>query len=288
VKKFKPKLIFLIVVPLALYLLWADYFKIPELRPVFPVNFFLPERFWEGVEYAEGQNQKNASRIFAAVLPHHLLAGRLISGVFKELNSQSVKNIILIGPNHYEAGAFNLQSSSADWQSPLGLVSGYRAFSYLPEAQAETMVNEHSVAGLMPYVGHYFPQAKVFSVIIKHNTGDAELEALANEIVKKWDKQTALLASVDFSHYLPRQIAEGRDEFTRQVLMSMDEKELYGLNNDYADSPGSLALLLKVCKKLGAKVFSIKDHSNSADILNNPAIQSTTSYFTGYCEERSL
>ena len=246
-----------------------------------PVEFFIPERFWSGA--GEAKLVKAQGRVVAALVPHHLVAGKLISEIFLQLQAQGVEKIILVGPNHYEKGANNVQYNSTNWQTDLGLVTGGKLFGNLPDTRPEVMVKEHSIAGLLPYLAHYVPSAQVFSIILKHNTKNQEVESLANTIVDAWDKGTVLVSSVDFSHYLPLEVAEQRDEYTRQVLLNMNENALYPLNNDYMDSPASVALLMKFCKKLGSKAFTIQNHANSAEVLSNPYLNSTTSYFTGYC-----
>ena len=158
--------------------------------------------------------------------------------------------------------------------------------SSLAPAGPKVMTEEHSIAGLMPYISYYLPEATVFSVIVRHKIPDEEVEAFAADILKIFDQDTVLIASVDFSHYLPMAVAERRDEYTKQILLDMQEHPLYTLNNDYMDSPGSIGLMFKICKSLGAKNFSITGHANSATIFKDPLVQSTTSYFTGYCQER--
>lgn len=252
-------------------------------RPVLPVNFFLPERFWDGVNNAEKDSENK--KIYAAVVPHHLLAGRLISNMFEKLKSQGVRNVIIVGPNHHETGAKNIQYNDTDWQSPLGIVKGLSIKTGYEQTEEKFMENEHSVSGLMPYVTEYLPNAKVFSLILKYNTSESELEELANSLSKLMDKDTVVIFSIDFSHYLPLEVAEKRDEYTKQVLLNMNEGSARKMNNDFVDSPASVITMFKLCKKLKAQLLTIEDHANSAVILNNRNLLSTTSYFTGSCAQ---
>ena len=277
---------------LASFGLWQQYgtrvssttSKIDDTQVTLPVNFFMPERFWAGVEQTKTQNQSH--HIYAALVPHHLLAGNLISEIFSKLQSQDINTIIIVGPNHYEAGNNNLQANNTSWDSPLGKIEGINLLPSLSKAKPEHMTNEHSIAGLIPYIAHYFPKVKVFSIIIKHNTTDEELEILNNQISDIWNNQTVLIASVDFSHYLPPQVADQKDAYTKPIILELDEQQVYNLSNDYMDSPASLALLFKTCRSQGVKNFSLINHANSAQLLSNPYLTSTTSYFTGLCEER--
>ena len=277
---------------LASFGLWQQYgtrvssttSKIDDTQVTLPVNFFMPERFWAGVEQTKTQNQSH--HIYAALVPHHLLAGNLISEIFSKLQSQDINTIIIVGPNHYEAGNNNLQANNTSWDTPFGKVGGISLLPSLSKTKPEHMTNEHSISGLIPYVAHYLPKAKVFSIIIKHGTTDEELEILSDQISDIWNNQTVLIASVDFSHYLPPQVADQKDAYTKPIILELNQQRVYNLSNDYMDSPTSLALLFKICRSHEVKNFSLINHANSAQLLSNPYLTSTTSYFTGLCEER--
>lgn len=262
----------------------TDNIGTDDTQATLPVNFFIPDRFWSGIENTK--DQKQTRHIYAALVPHHLLAGNLISEIFSKLQSQDIKTVILIGPNHYEVGNENLQTNNTNWNTPFGKVDGINLLPSLSKAKSEHMTNEHSIAGLIPYVAHYLPKAKVFSIIIKHGTTDKELEKLNNQINNIWNDQTVLIASVDFSHYLPPEVADQKDNYTKPILLELNQQRVYNLSNDYMDSPTSLALLFKICRSHEVKNFSLINHANSAQLLSNPYLTSTTSYFTGLCEER--
>ena len=244
-----------------------------------PTNFFENTRFWDGVNSAKPEP---ALAFTAALVPHHLLAGQLISQIFEEIKQQSPKTLIIVGPNHYETGNFDIQSGSTNWQTNFGTVYGTNLLPEFEPMPNTFLTAEHSVAGLIPYVAYYLPKTRVFAITLKHNTNPNQVSQLAKHIADKLGLNTTLLVSVDFSHYLPKHTAEQRDMLTRQILLSGKIEKLRALNNDYLDSPPSIALLLEVCK-LQAGTFIIKDHSNSAVLLKDASLLSTTSYFTGYC-----
>lgn len=247
------------------------------------VKFYMPERFTAGMQKAK-QDQVSG-KINAVLVPHHLIAGELISGIFETIKNQGIKKVVLIAPNHFEKGSGNIQVTSVNWNTPFGKLESTSLLDGYPKSSNETLVSEHSVSGLAPYIQKYLPNAKAETVIVKHYTDTKDLEELASKIVNAWDSSTILIASVDFSHYLTYEESLLKDEFTRRLLVSLQEDKLPGLSNDYMDSPGTLAVMMKVCKKLGTKAFIIKDHSSSSLVLSDFSLRSTTSYFTGYCRE---
>lgn len=244
-----------------------------------PVHFFDPAAFGRGL--AQQANQEYGT-MQAVLVPHHLVASSLLSEVFSELAKQNPKRIILVGPNHHERGSGNVQASSANWNTPFGKVAGFSLSNKFAPALGETIAQEHSIAGLLPYIRYYTPQVSVTSVILKHKTSLTEQTAVATELAGVMSPNTVLISSVDFSHYLPLAIANLKDNVTKHILLSGDTNSVQNLNNDYLDSPATLSVLMQVCKSLN-QPFTITNHSNSSLIFNDPYLKSTTSYFTGYC-----
>jgi AmmeMemoRadiSam system protein B len=230
--------------------------------------------------------RQERGHIYAALVPHHLVADEIIKEVFIALQGQSFKRVILVAPNHFESGSSYIQASSRDWETLFGKVKGEDFFPKLPRASEEALLSEHGVFGLMPYIAKYLPDAKVLSVIVRYRTPDKELEELARSLAEFVKDGGVVVTTVDFSHYLPLPVAEKRDELTKRLLLELSEKPLYTLNNDYLDSPGALALMMKLCKKVGVQKFTLTGHTNSAIILSDPNLASTTSHFAGLCEEK--
>lgn len=274
---------------ISLLVLLVGFFALSYLNNshavLIPVDFFTPQFFWPGVAAAQ-KAPVHTDAIRVALVPHHLVAGELISRIFESLRAQKVNHVIIISPNHYEAGTGSIQTSNHAWQTPFGRVPGMNLGTEFPEASRQIMKVEHGVSGLMPYIAYYLPQARVSSIILKYRTSDAQVARLAEELSPQLSQDTVLLASVDFSHYLPYPVAEARDQLTGRLLLELNESPLYNLNNDYLDSPPALALLIKVCRLTGSKSFLTTGHSNSAVILSDPYLQSTTSHFSGWCEKK--
>ena len=141
------------------------------------------------------------------------------------------------------------------------------------------MKDEHAVAGLMPYIKYYLPQAQVVPLVISGRLNEDELRTLANKLAPLVSSDTILITAVDFSHYLPSKTAWEKDEVTEKVMREYDYQKLFKLNNDYLDSPPSIAVMLMTMENLGKQDFVIINHTNSGELLNDKLIP-TTSYFS--------
>lgn len=226
-------------------------------------------------------------RIISGVLPHHLVAGRLIVQFMKNLAAQNPAVIILAGPNHYNLGG-KIITGLYDWQTPDGLVkteqeiAGVLLDKGLAVRDEEVLSREHAVGGLMPFIRHFMPQTRVVPLVFHYDVSLTEIDALLETLRPYLDKTTGaavVVASVDFSHYLTRQEAEFKDEITLKAMREFDYTALYQMGNDHLDSPASLALAFRTAEKRGVRDFEILDNTNSGVIFKNDIIE-TTSYFT--------
>jgi AmmeMemoRadiSam system protein B len=87
------------------------------------------------------------------------------------------------------------------------------------------------------------------------------------------------VASVDFSHYLPRTQAEDMDELTLAALTRADWPTLFGMGPSNLDSPGALAVAFAFAGAMEQTRFQVVEHTNSAGLLGRPDLPETTSHF---------
>ncbi len=230
-----------------------------------------------------------AGEIAGGIIPHHWLAGHLITGFFAALAAQEQppQTVILIGPNHYNAGRARALTSDLPWATPFGLVEpdSQRVDTLvqagLVEIGGDVLTPEHSVAGIMPAIARYLPDARVVPIILAGGFSLGEAERLAGALAPMLDGQTVLVASVDFSHYLVQSEAQARDILTLRAIRALDSGLLFTLGNDYLDSPPSIAVLLESMRALGNDEFVLVANTNSGALASDELLP-TTSYFTGY------
>jgi MEMO1 family protein len=114
---------------------------------------------------------------------------------------------------------------------------------------------------------------------VSTKTGISQLGDLANALSRLDDGETIFVASVDFSHYLSKDEAEKRDAITLALLEDFNVSTLLTLNNEYMDSPKSVALLFNIMNHNGVSAFRVLRHENSGTRTKNE-FSEVTSYFT--------
>lgn len=249
-------------------------------------DFFEEKLFFDQIFNLE-DGQKIIRGVSGAVIPHHLLASDIIVSFFSRLaNKDSIKRIVLIGPNHYERGNTVFTTSTYGWETPVGNVfpdSG--AVDHLVKENSSLQINEevisqeHSIGGIMPFIAHYVPNADVVPIAISRQATLPNLEELAKSLKSFNKKDTIFIASVDFSHYLSLSEAQEKDVETLEILRQKDLEALLALDESNVDSPESLALLILLMGQQGISMFDVLEHKNSADYTDEAEAE-TTSYYS--------
>ncbi|HHT62230.1 MAG: AmmeMemoRadiSam system protein B [Bacillota bacterium] len=249
--------------------------------PVHPDVFFQAEQFYTGT-FSESSTFEN---IRGGVIPHHLVAHKLIARVFNHLKPQNPGTIILIGPNHNNEGD-RIITSFQGWQTPFGVVNVDEKLlrdiclaSPLIKQDDQIMGKEHAMGNIMPFIKYYLPETKVVPLIFHHNLTIDEASSLGKQLAALIDDNTVILASVDFSHYLMPDEAEEKDKETIYALKTWNLGRIFTMGDEYLDSPPSLGVLFRAMDKLGMRDFTVLNHTNSGVLLGNKNIE-TTSYIT--------
>lgn len=257
----------------------------PKPRGVHKVEFFDEKTFNESVKRARTSTKPFPYHATGGIIPHHLFAGFIIADFFDRLSSQKPTTIILLGPNHYEKGNFKALTSLYGWDTPFGIVTPDDSIINtlidlnLVKADEETLPNDHSLSGIMPFIRYYLPDAKVVPILLSGGFTKDESEVLANSLSNFMTKEVIVIAPVDFSHYLTSSQAKEKDEATLQVIKDFNYRRLYLFDNDYLDSPPSIGTFLMIMQKIGITKMDVLYHTNSGELQNNEYIQ-TTSYFS--------
>lgn len=211
-----------------------------------------------------------STEIRAAVVTHHLLADQMIIDLGKKLAvNKNISRLVIIGPNHDEVGDRHLLTDDQN------LAKLYPLLEYTPKL----VNNDHACYAPRGVLKKYLTEVPFSCVLVSSRVSPEESAVMATTLQKYLGGSGVLVASVDFSHYLPLIQAEQNDLITQKYLTSFNASPLMKLGNHYLDSPHTLDILFKYLKLINSSRFDIVDHLNSAQILDSPDLPSTTSYF---------
>src|SRR3989344_283648 len=256
-------------------------------REIHQLKFFDEKLFYKSLAKIN-TGAKSDKEIKGGIVPHHLLAAEMISEFYSYLKNQKIETVIILGPNHKEAGDFPALSSAFDWNTLSGRVLVNEAIvnnlarQNLIRINEDVLENEHSVALHPPFIKHFLPKAKIVPIIISGKMKIEDAKKLSAALAKYARKKgIAIIASVDFSHYLPETIAAEKDKESFEAIKNFDFEKIYNFTNDNLDSPQSIIILLSALKQAGANNPNLIKNLNSEQIFKSGSRQ-TTSYFTIY------
>ncbi|MFA6273385.1 MAG: AmmeMemoRadiSam system protein B [Candidatus Paceibacterota bacterium] len=244
------------------------------------LNEYAPEI--ERVVKAEQSVQPlNLEHIYGGVMSHHIptTIPQLVEFYSRLKRTQSVRNFIVIGPDHTDAGKAPITISNASFFTAYGEVRPIDGLaSKLQDAKLANIDEspfdpEHSVGSQILVISKIFPGAKVTPIILRSNTTKNHAEALGKMLATLIDDETVLIASVDFSHYLPTDQAMPLDQISGGVVRNLD---LEALSLVTADSGKSMAVFMGVMNEKKAV------DTDDLIILNTNDLMQNSDYTTGY------
>lgn len=223
------------------------------------------------------------------LVPHHWLPADLIVEAFRDLAAGApVRRVVLIGPNHIGAGGAAFITSRLPWRTPFGIVEPDRESIErlvgrdLAEVMPRVLSGEHSIAGLVPVIASFFPDATVVPIAVRAHPEPAQLEGLVAALGSLLDDPaTVMVTSVDFSHYRSVPEAAHRDAESIAAMASLETGTVLGFGNEHMDSPASIALLIETMRSIGAERFDLWRNATSADFGGRSLAPEVTSYVTG-------
>lgn len=211
--------------------------------------------------------------IMCATVPHHLLAGRLIAGLFRtaEATRPDVDTVIIVATMH-EPKNEPLYTTLLGWNTPFGSIAAGREISegFISELGAKENDNmlekDHSASSIIPFVKYYYPEAKVSCLLVAENADRDIPERLSQLIAEKMDTKSCLtIFSIDFSHYLDIVRAKKHDEETLAAVMNSDYDTIASMTNSNVDSAPCLESFTRLSDASCAEKITL-DHSNSLEI----------------------
>jgi len=238
---------------------------------------------------------KGKNEFVAAIVPH---AGYVYSGAVAALAYSKVgngnTNFIILGPNHTGSGSDFAIMPKGLWKTPLGgvavdekmagrLLEDCKLLSvdYMPHAY------EHSIEVQLPFLQHMLgSNFKFVPICVRNEAADETLleacrvigKSLAkvvesSERINKTNKSPKekwiIIASSDFSHYVPRELAERNDMHAIKAILKLDEGDFFSRINARNISIcgfGPIAATIVAAKSLGAKKGKLLKYATSGDI----------------------
>lgn len=213
------------------------------------------------------------------VSPHagYEYSGKTAAYAINSLRTAS--SFIILGPNHNLIGSEFAIMGSGEWETPLGrvavdvdLADKIKKCDVLLEDET-AHAHEHSIEVQLPFLQYRFKKFGFVPISIT-NVGYSEdflarCEKLGKHIAKIIkNKNIGVIASSDFSHYLPREVAKEKDSRVIEEIMKLNPRGLFHTLEAIDASVcgyGPITVLIYIAKEIGlkAKVINQRDSGDT-------------------------
>ncbi|QPC90838.1 AmmeMemoRadiSam system protein B [Mesorhizobium sp. INR15] len=223
-------------------------------------------------------------RLTGIVVPHHLLAADLVALGFHAASGFRYKRIIILSPDHFHKTHKLYATALRGFDTVLGPIAADTQAVRLLENNTDMVEDsclfdkEHGVRAMLPFLHHYFPEARIVPVAMSVKAKRGDWDRLAEALKPILDGDTLIVESTDFSHYLPQHDSRRFDQQSLNMLAAGSLDGIAGLRQpDHADSVGALYIQTKLQRELfGAQPLVVANENSQEHTTDY--VDRTTSY----------
>jgi MEMO1 family protein len=222
--------------------------------------------------FSAGQDPLDSKGI---VSPHagYVYSGEVAARAFSTISPDFSGTFVVIGPSH--RGYLNCVSK-VPWETPLGVVDNDTEFVEALDMETDEFSHrdEHSLEVQMPFIKYRFPRARIAPVMMGQQDYPSAMR-LAEKIgaaIHLTHRDVRIVASSDFSHYVPEGTAKKNDLYAIEPLNTLNTSEFYrriGERGVSACGYGPIATMVTVCGQLGAKAARLIRYATSGDVTGD-------------------
>lgn len=217
-------------------------------------------------------NPDGPRSIVGLVVPHagYVYSGPIAAHAYAALAEDGFpETFIVIGPNHSGLGS-PVATSTEDYETPLGRV---RVDQDIVRRMGRLIVDdptahryEHSIEVQLPFIQHI--KDDVAFVPIAMAAQDYETAAeVADEIREACQgRDVVVVASTDFSHYVPPQVAAKQDRAVIDRILALDAEGVYDTVIRKSVSMCGYGPVMAMLMASGGKRAELLKYGNSGDV----------------------
>ncbi|MCC7563381.1 MAG: AmmeMemoRadiSam system protein B, partial [Methanobacterium sp.] len=209
-------------------------------------------------------------------------SGPVAAFSYLELAEDGVpETVLILCPNHTGMGSGLSTMTEGSWLTPLGevpidtefaekLVSNYPLLDDEPSAH----LREHSCEVQLPFLQELGQDFKLVPIcmMMQDLETSQELGRAIAATVDELDRDMVVIASTDFTHQMPHEVAEAQDAKVLEAIETFDEEEMIKriiTNNVTMCGYGPVATTMAASKAMGARDARILKYATSGDTSGN-------------------
>jgi AmmeMemoRadiSam system protein B len=229
--------------------------------------------------------------VSAVVSPHagYIYSGPAAAHGFAALAADGIPDtVVILGPSHRLVERRAAVSTAEAWLTPLGkvpvdvsLCAKLAEGSPLLQADEDAHRFEHSLEVQVPFLQFVYGERvpKICPICVRSHPFGAveELVQDAEQVGRTIagavaDRRAVVIASTDFSHQIPHNVAERQDRLALDAILALDPERLLRTVSDHDISmcgPVPVAIALHCCLIRGAHQAELLRYYTSGDIIGD-------------------
>jgi hypothetical protein len=222
----------------------------------------------------------SASKLDAmgVVVPHagYVYSGGVAAKVYASIEGAST--FVILGPRHSWEGSA-VAVSTQPWKTPLGVVDvDHDLIDMLPPGIIDhdevAHDREHSIEVQVPFLQYFFKDFKIVPIALGLQDYETALE-VAGELttaIEKYAGKVVIVASSDFTHYEPAEVAKRKDRLLIERIEKLDVPGFYdeiASLNATCCGYGPISAMMLSCKRRGATKAELLAYSTSGDVTGD-------------------
>lgn len=246
---------------------------------------FVSLRIWDHL--SDTPTQKTWSGVIVTVLPHHMLTRSKVDEFYQYLQKEYPypDRIVLISPNHFNAGSGALESIESTQQicfrgaCVLGIPYPWYQLNLNPfPLFIGGITQEHGIGEHFYFLDRYFPNVWVMPIVLRRKLMPWVEELKISDTISAFTGNTLVLTSVDFSHHVDESIAVFHDTLARDTLSNGELSDFAKLE---VDCRNCLAIARLIATKTHHEFFSFFARTSVDTILRTRSGIENTSHIFG-------
>jgi len=208
----------------------------------------------------------------ALICPHagYAYCGRIMAPAYSLIKGRKTRTVVILGPNHTGYGMPVSVYPYGKWQTPLGEVpvdektAASISNEFWQDSTAHQM--EHSIEVQIPFLQKTLENFKIVPVCMLDQTQETA-EKLGSILAETLDpKKDMIIASTDFSHYVPAEQARKTDTKALHAIERLDSSTLYNLSQTELSmcGYGPVITLIEYTRQNKGKIELVK-YGNSGE-----------------------
>ncbi len=214
------------------------------------------------------------------IAPHagYVYSGPVAAHAYLELAEDGLpETVVILCPNHTGMGSGLSTITEGSWLTPLGevkidtefalqLLSDYPLMDDDPSAH----VKEHSCEVQLPFLQEISPDFKLVPIcmMMQDLQTAGELGQAIAKTAHNLGRDIVVIASTDFTHYQPQQVAEAQDRKVLDHIQTLDEEGMVreiSQHNVTMCGYGPVTATMVASKNMGASEVQILKYATSGD-----------------------